>query len=126
MQKSRDAAAEIKISQDASPFEESERSENEGENFHRRRGARARQSSAIKTNKPGAKMKGKRFLKTSPYMKRSFISIIGPKTMNASFAVTGKVIKFAAMKASDVLQSESNPASTIIPVVARRWLLANG
>src|SRR6202030_754336 len=110
MQKRRDAAAEIKISQDASPFEKSERSENACEDFHRRKEARDKQSNAMKTNKLSAKVKVKRFLNTSPYIKSSFMSIIGPKTMNASFAVTGNVRKFAAMKASDVLQSESNPA----------------
>jgi len=120
MQKCCDPAAEIKISEDASPFEQSERSQNATKNSHRRKGASVRQSSATKTNNPSAKEKVKRFLKTRPYIKRSFISIIGPKTMNASFAVSGKVRKFAAMKASDVLQSESNNARTIIPVVARR------
>ena len=89
-------------------------------NFHRRKEASDRQSSAMKTNRPSAKVKVKRFLKTSPYMNSSFMSIIGPKTMNASFAVTGKVRKFAAMKASDVLHSESNTARTIMPVVASR------
>src|ERR1700720_4573088 len=56
MQERCDAAAEVKISQDASPFEKSERSENAGEDSHRRRGARARQSNPIKTNKLSAKM----------------------------------------------------------------------
>ena len=66
MQKRRDAAAEIKISQDPSPFEKREWSQNAAKNFHRRKGASDRQSSAIKTNKPSAKVKVKRFLKDEP------------------------------------------------------------
>src|SRR6201987_3010106 len=120
MQKSCDPAAVIEVDENATPFEKGERSENATKSFHRRKGMRARESSPINTNRPAANERVKRFLKTSPYIKSSFTSIIGPRTMKASLAVTGNTRKFAAMKASDVLQRESNNASTIMAMVAKR------
>src|SRR5947209_14064416 len=106
MQKSCDPAAAIEVSENAAPFEKRERSENAAKSFHRRKGMRAKESSPMNTNRATANERVKRFLKTRPYMKSSFISIIGPKTMKASFAVTGNARKFAAMNASEVRSEE--------------------
>jgi hypothetical protein len=80
---------------------------------------KARQITATRTNRPTVSENVNLLLKTSPYMKISFASIIGPKTINASLETKGKVTKFAAMNASLVLQRESKNASTIIAAVAK-------
>ena len=53
-------------------------------------------------------------LKTAPYIKTSFTSIIGPNIKNESFAALEKLNICAAIKASDVLHNDKTKASIII------------
>ena len=73
---------------------------------------------AMSPNKPRVRKSVNRFRNTSPYISKSFASIIGPKTMKANFETKGNVMKFAAINASLVLQRDSRKARPIIAVVA--------
>ena len=59
-------------------------------------------------------------------MNKSLKSIMGPRTMKASFAAGGKPTSVAAINASEVLHNESSRARNMRVIVATHAWLARG
>ena len=119
MQERHDAAAKVKVGQDRSPFEERERGENARERFHKRKkqSQRDRRSDNEET---GGERKGKALGEDEPVHEEQLQIHHGPKDHEGQLCGEGKDEEIRRDEASEVLQSDSRPASNIIPGVAKR------